>query len=112
MPTNVLNPIVDMYQTQLEASRQFGDALFSGTEKIDRVIIEATHRAFTEQLKFAQALAATRDPSGMANLQSSFRPDNAVNYQKEILRIFAEMQNNIGRSVQEYVQQLGRKTVN
>lgn len=108
---NVFNPMVTMYQTQLEASRRFADAIFSGTEKIDRVVIGATHRVFTEQLRFAQALSNIRDPRGIGNtLQSSFftrHPDDAVNYQKEIMRIFAEMQNEIGRSLQDYVEQLG-----
>ncbi|MES2534723.1 MAG: phasin family protein [Pseudomonadota bacterium] len=110
--TSVLNPIVDMYQTQLEASRQFADAMFSGTEKIDRVIIDATHRAVSDQLRFAQALAAARDPKGLASLQPSLihRPENAVNYQKEIMRVFAEMQNDLGKSMQQYVEQLTTKT--
>lgn len=111
---NVLNPMVTMYQTQLEASRRFADAIFSGTEKIDRVVIGATHRVFTEQLRFAQALSSMRDPRSIGNtLQSSFftrHPDDAVNYQKEIMRIFAEMQNELGRSLQDYVEQLGTNT--
>lgn len=109
MPS-VSNPIVDMYQMQLEASRRLADVVFSGTEKIDRVVIEATHRAFTDQLNFAHAIASARDPKGVANLQASFfsrRPDNAVNYQKEIMRVFAEIQNEIGRSVQDYIEQFG-----
>jgi hypothetical protein len=107
---NVANPMVDMYQTQLEASRRFADVLFSGTERIDRVVLEAAHRAFTDQLKFAQAVMSARDPQSVANAQSSYfshRPDNAVNSQKEIMRIFAEIQNEIGRSMQFYVEQLG-----
>lgn len=108
---NVLSPMVNMYQTQLEASRRFADAIFSGTEKIDRVVIGATHRAFNEQLRFAQALSSVRDPRNMGStFQSSFfsrDPDDAMNYQKEIMRIFAEMQNEIGRSMQDYIEQLG-----
>ena len=114
MPS-VLNPIVDMYQTQLEASRRFADVVFSGTEKIDRVVIEATHRAFTEQLNFAQAVASARDPKGVANLQSTFfsrRPESAVSYQKEIMRIFAEIQNEIGRSMQDYAEKFGTNVAN
>lgn len=112
---NVLNPIVDMYRTQLEASRRFADVMFSGTEKIDRVVIEATHHAFTEQLNFAQAVASARDPKGVANVQSTFfsrRPESTVTYQKEIMRIFAEIQNEIGRSMQEYAEKLGTNVAN
>jgi hypothetical protein len=105
---NMQNSIVNMYQNQLEASRQFADAIFSGTEKIDRVVIDATHRAFTEQLQYAQALAGARDQRTLANLPSILpRPENAVNYQKEILQVFAEMQSDIGQSIQRYVEQIG-----
>lgn len=112
---NVLSPMVNMYQTQLEASRRFADAIFAGTEKIDRVVIGATHRAFNEQLRFAQAMSNMRDPRNVGTtFQSSLlsrNPDDAVNYQKEIMRIFAEMQNEIGRSMQDYIEQLGSNTV-
>lgn len=108
---NIFSPLVTMYQTQLEASRRFADAIFSGTEKIDRVVIGASHRAFNEQLNFVQAIAASRDPRGVSNtLQSGFlarNPDEAMNYQKEIMRIFAEMQNEIGHSLQDYLEQIG-----
>ena len=107
----VFSPLVSVYQTQLEASRRFADAIFSGTEKIDRVMIDATHRAFNQQLNFAQAIATVRDPQTAANtLQSNFlsrNPDDTMNYQREIMRIIAEMQNDIGNSLREYIEQLG-----
>jgi hypothetical protein len=112
--TNVLNPIADMYQTQLEVTRQFADTLFSGTEKIDHVIINATHRALTEQLRLAQALAAVRDPRGLASLQSMLvpHPENAANCQREVLQVFAEMQAEIGKSMQQFIEQLGSNAAN
>ena len=108
---NTLNPMVNMYRTQLEASRRFADAIFAGTEKIDRVFIGATHRMFNEQLNLVQALANIRDPRSAASmLQSGMlmrTPDDSVNYQKEMMRIFAEMQSEIGRSLQDCFEQLG-----
>jgi phasin family protein len=104
------NPIADMYQTQLEASRRLADVVFSGTERIDRALIDATHRAVTDQLNLAQAVASARDPNGVASVQATYlsrRPDNAVNYQRELVRIFAEIQNEVGRSMQYYMEQLG-----
>lgn len=107
---NVTNPLVTMYQAQLEVSRQFADALFSGTEKIDRVVIGATRRAFDDQINLAEAMSTVRDPrSAGTTIQSnllSHNPDYAVNYQKEIMRIVAEMQNEIGKSLQAYVELL------
>jgi hypothetical protein len=107
----VFSPLVNVYQTQLEASRRFADAIFSGTEKIDRVVLDSVHRVFNQQVAFAQAMASARDPQSAAStLQSNFlmrNPDDTLNYQKEIMRIFAEMQNELGKSLQDYIEQLG-----
>lgn len=107
---NATNPLLTMYQTQLEASRRFAEAVFSGTEKIDRVMRGATQRVFNEQLNLAQAITAARDPRTVGStLQSSLlarNPDDAVSYQKEIVRIVAEMQNEISRSMQDYMEQI------
>jgi hypothetical protein len=109
MPS-AMNPIIDMCQTQLEASRRLADVVFAGTERIDRVVMDAAHRAVTEQLNFAQAVVATRDPGGIADLQSTFmsrRPDSAMNYQRELIRVFAEIQSEVGKSMQYYIEQVG-----
>lgn len=107
---NIMTPLVTMYQTQLEASRRVADAVFSGTEKIDRMMISATHRAFNEQINLAEAMTTARDPqTAGSTLQASLFSRNrntAADYQKEIMRIFAEMQNEIGRSWQDYIQQM------
>ena len=107
---NAMNPLLTMYQTQLEASRRFAEVVFAGTEKIDRVMIGATQRVFNDQLNLAQAMTTARDPRTMgATWQSSMMsrsPDDAVSYQKEIVRIVAEMQNEITRSMQEYIEQI------
>lgn len=102
--------MANVYCSQLEASRHFAEVMFAGTERIDRVLIEATHHAFSEQVDLAQAVAEARNPQDLANAQAAFfsrRPDNAVNYQKEIMSIFAEMQNELGRSMQDYIKRLG-----
>jgi hypothetical protein len=108
---NAFSPLMNMYHTQLEASRRFADVIFSGTEKMDRAMIGATHRVFNEQIKLAAAMSTVRDPRNIgAALQSgllSRNPDETVNYQQEIMRIYAEMQSDIGKSLQEYIRQLG-----
>ncbi len=112
---NIFNPMANIYQTQLEASRQFADAIFSGTEKIDHVLLEATHRAFTEQMKFAQSLVAVRDTQGVTDAQTMFlsqRPDRAMDYQRELIRVFSEVQNELGQSMRKYVEQLSSTAVN
>lgn len=107
---NMANPFLDMYQTQIEASRRFLETIFSSTEKIDQVVRGAAHRAVSDQLNFAEACAQLRDPasirtawqSGMASRNS----DQAVNYQRELIRVVVEMQSELGKGVQDYVEQL------
>lgn len=107
---NANNPLVTMCNTQLEASRRFAEAVFSGTEKIDRVMRGATQRVFNEQLNLVQAITTARDPRSVGStLQSSLfarNSDDTVNYQKEIVRIMAEMQNEISSSMQDYMNQI------
>ncbi|WP_164932025.1 phasin family protein [Janthinobacterium sp. 17J80-10] len=99
-----------MYQTQLEASRRLADAFFSGAEKIDHVLLTASHRAWTDQLRFVQSLVAVRDPQGAADAQAKFfslRPDRAMNYQRDLMKVFTEVQSEIGKSMRSYVEQVG-----
>ena len=108
--SNVQNPMADIYHSQLEASRRFAEVIFSGTERIDHVVIEATHHAFTNQLNLAHAAVSVRDPKELANIQSNMlahRPDNAINFQKEMMRVFAEIQNEMGKSMKECIEKFG-----
>ena len=103
-------PMANMYQTQLEASRRLADAFFNGAEKIDHVLLAASHRAWTDQLRFVQSLVAVRDAQGAATAQAKFfsqRPDRAMNYQRELMRVFSEVQSEIGKSMRSYMEQVG-----
>jgi len=112
---NALNPLAGVYQTQLEASRRLADAIFSGTQKIDSVMIGATHQFFTDQLDFVKALTTARDPGSVGSaLQSRMMARNsnqATEYQRELVRIVVEMQSEIGQSMQEYVEQCRTQAV-
>lgn len=113
---NALNPLAGVYQTQLEASRRLADAFFTGTQKIDSVMIGATHQLFTDQLNFVKELASARDPGSIGSaLQSrmmSRNPGQATEYQRELVRIVVEMQSEIGQSMQDYVEQCRNQAVN
>ncbi|HJV73615.1 MAG TPA: phasin family protein [Noviherbaspirillum sp.] len=108
---NLFSPLMNMYQNQLDASRRCAEAFFSGTGKIDRMLIDATHRAFDNQMNFVQEITTAQDPRALGNtVRSRFmsrNSDEAVNYQKEIIQIYAEMQNEIGKSMQDCIERLG-----
>lgn len=105
------NPMANLYQSQLAASSRFADAVFSGTEKLDHLVLEATHRVVSEQLRLAQVLVAGVNPVD-AQTAATFIQRNsseAVNYQAEIMRVVAEMQTEIGQSMQDYIEQIGSR---
>lgn len=107
---NMANPFLGVYQTQIEASRRFLDTIFSSTEKIDQVVRGAAQRAVNEQLNLAEAFTQAKDPASIgAALQSGMaarNSDQAVNYQRELVRIVVEMQSELGKGVQDYVEQM------
>ena len=103
------NPVVDMVQYQLDASIQLADVVFSGTEKIDRAVLDVTHQAVDSQLKLVRAIANMRDPSRMADLQQAIahRPEKAMHCQQQIMSALVEMQAEFGRSVRDYMDRVG-----
>ncbi len=104
------HPMVDMMQYQLEASIHLADAVFSGTEKIDRAMLDVTHQAVDGQLKLARAVADMRDPSKLADLQVAIagRPEKAMHCQQQIMAALVEIQAEFGRSMRDYMDRLSR----
>ena len=107
------NPVVDMVQHQLDASIQLADVVFSGTEKIDRAMLDVTHQAVESQLKLVRAMANMRDPSKIADLQSVIanRPEKAMHCQQQIMSALVEMQTEFGRSVRDYMDRVSHSAV-
>jgi len=112
----VFTPLAGLYQCQLEASRRCADAIFFGTERIDHIMLDATHHAVMEQLNFAKAFSgASSDPRAAGSLlQANFlgrQSGDAVNYQKEIAQAVTQMQSEIGRSLQDCMEQMRSQAV-
>lgn len=107
------NPLVDMVQYQLEASMQLADAMFSGTEKIDRVMLDATRQAVDGQFKLARAITDVKDTSKLQELQTTLahRPEKSIQYQQKILSAFAEMQAEYGKSIQNYIEHISQSSL-
>lgn len=107
------NPVVDMVQYQLDASIQLADVVFSGTEKIDRAVLDVTHQAVDSQLKLVRAMANMRDPSKIADLQSAIanRPEKAMHCQQQIMSALVEMQTEFGRSLRDYIDRVSHSAV-
>lgn len=104
------NSMVELVRYQIETSMQLADAVFSGTEKIDRAVLDATHQAVDGQLKFARAIVNIRDPSQMTELQTTLahRPEQSIHCQQQIMSAFAEMQAEFGKSIQNYMQRFSQ----
>ena len=110
MGTAQQNPLVNMVQHQLDASMRLADAVFLGKGKIDRVILDATHQAVENNLQMARALTEVQDPSQFKDLQTklAFHPEKNMHYQQEILSAVADIQAEIGKSVQNYMERFGQ----
>lgn len=106
------NPMVDLVHYQLEASMHLAEAVFSGTEKIDRAMLDVTHQAVDGQLKLARAVTDMRDPARMAELQVSLasRPEKAMHCQQQIMSALVEIQAEFGRSIRNYLERFGQST--
>jgi phasin family protein len=102
------NPAASMmqsYQQQLDASRHIAEAVFDGTDRIEHLMIDTTRKAFDEQMKFYQALAATRDPQGIAALQTAFfshTPEQMTKVQQELMKIVVDAQHQIASTMEQY----------
>ncbi len=103
------HPMVDIVQYQLEASMHLADAVFSGTERIDRAMLDVTHQAVDRQLKFARAVTDFRDPSKVAELQVAMagRPEKAIQCQQEIMAALVEIQAEFGKSLRDCMEKCG-----
>jgi phasin family protein len=102
------NPATSMmqsYQHQIDASRHIAEAVFDGTDRVEHLMIESAKKAFDEQMKFYQALAAARDPQGIAALQTAFfshTPEQMSKVQQELVKIVAEAQHQIASTMEQY----------
>lgn len=104
------NPVADLMRFQLDASIELADAMFSGTEKIDRAMLDVTHHAVDGQLKLARAVADMRDPDKLAELQVSIagRPERTIRCQQEIMAALVEMQAEFGKSIRNYMERMSQ----
>lgn len=114
MRTAQQNPLVDMVQHQIDASMRLADVVFLGKGKIDRVILDATHQAVENNLQMARAITEVQDPSQLKELQSklAFHPEKNMQYQQQILSVVAEIQAEMGKSVQNYMERFGQSASN
>jgi len=104
------NPVADLMRLQLDASIELADAMFSGTEKIDRAVLDVTHHTVEGQLKLARAVADLREPGKLAELQSSIaeRPERTIRCQQEIMAALVEMQSEFGKSIRHYIERMSQ----
>lgn len=104
---NPENAITKTYQNQLDASRQLAQTVLTCTEKIDHTLLQTAQELFMEQTRFAQALVNSRDPKQIILLQSSFfshTPECVTQSQKDILQICQEMQDQVGKTMEQYLE--------
>jgi phasin family protein len=99
------NPVLDTYQQQIDASRHIAEVVFDGADRMEHLMLDTTRKAFDERMKFYQALAAVRDPQGVAALQSAFfshTPEKMLKVQQELMEIVTQAQKEINQTMLQY----------
>jgi phasin family protein len=102
---NTAGSMIQSLQHQVDASRHITDVVFDGTTRVEHLMIETTRKALDEQMKFYQALAATRDPQGLAALQTEFisrSPEQMSKVQQELMKIVVDAQHQIADKMEQY----------
>jgi hypothetical protein len=94
--SKALNPMVNLYQSYLEASGQFAAVAFSVADKMSHSGLMAAHHALNEQLKFAHAcMTAPDDQEELENFHPAyFSHESAriIDSQNEMVRLATQMQ--------------------
>jgi phasin family protein len=103
------NPMQDLYQAQLEATRKVANIVLSSAEKMDHLALSAAKDSMNDQIKYVEALGAVRDPNGVQTIQSAFSkqtPDAMLNYYRELFKVFSESNAEIGRIAESYLEDM------
>jgi phasin family protein len=103
------NPIQDLHQAQLEATRQVANIVLSSAQKMDHLTLSTAKDSMNDQIKYAEALGAVRDPSGVKAVHSAFSkqtPDAMLNYYRELFKVFSESNAEIGKIAESYLEDM------
>ena len=103
------NSLVDLAKNQLSASTELANAIFSGFEKIDHVLMDVAHQMLDAQRKCGSVAADMRDQSRIVELRESVlcRPDKAMQCHQQIMSTMIEIQTEISQSTRRYFDRLG-----
>jgi phasin family protein len=103
------NPMLDLYQAQLEASRNIANIILTNTEKMDHLALSAAKTGVGDQLKYARALGAARDAEGLKTLQSAFAqqsPEAMLGYCRDLFKVFVDTNAEIGKVAESYLEDM------
>jgi phasin family protein len=109
--TNPVQPILNLYEAQLQASKELANIILSGAERIDRIAIEATKDGLNKQITYAQALTAVKDLQGAAVLKTAFlQPNNeqALAFYQDMLKTLAETYAGMTQTVESYLKEFSQ----
>ncbi|MBC7415443.1 MAG: phasin family protein [Herminiimonas sp.] len=112
--SDLFTPLSDLLQTHLETSRRVADTMFAGTGKIDHTVLEVSHHALDEHFRYAQAIGNSRDPQMLSNLHTKYwaaKPGEFQMFQKKMVQIVTELQNDLGRVGQSYLEQISLRAM-
>jgi hypothetical protein len=115
MMNKLFEPAVNVYQTQLQASKDLGDLLLSSIEQLNRLALRAAKDALDEQRKSALSLAAAGDfDAATAALRATLTPPDF----ERTTGLLGDMQKTLSNALEgitavfkTYMQEFDRNTV-
>ena len=110
---NPMEPMIELYEAQLQASRELANIILSGAERIDRIALQATKDGLNEQIAYAQALAAVKDLQSVMSMRTAFSQPNsehALAFYQEMLKALSEIYAGMTQTVETYLKGIGQRT--
>jgi hypothetical protein len=115
MMNKLFEPAVNVYQAQLQATKDLGEVLLSGVGQLDRLALQAAKDALDEQRKSALSLAAASDfDAATAALRETLTPPDF----ERATALLGDMQKTLSNTLagmfavcKSYMQEFDRNTV-
>jgi len=73
---NPIEPALNLYEAQLQASKDLVNAALSSVQRLDQLVLQAAKEGLCDQITYAQSAVGIRDLSGVTALGKAFAQPN------------------------------------
>jgi len=98
---------IGLYTSQISAGREVAEGLLESADKVEKLVLDSARQNLDSAFGYAEALAAARDPQGMATLQHTFfgkQPQALLESQKQLMQIALDLTATFGHATETVLQ--------